>query len=254
MSERVAAAATGCRSISNSRRRLTGAECPSAVRAVVRPAAGRANAVPVLEAAAVIGRQMDRGLLCAVVDLSDDEVDGVIDELEDALVFEPWGTDGWRFATSCCARSPPSCAASVRGLHAKVADAMVGAGGERTGGWSPPTKTRPSGSTRRLAYQASAAAGRRGALGQARTHLSHRKRYSIGHWRPLTFTARLLWGDTVRANNVNHATHGTVCGSARPASGRSNRSEPMAGIEPAYSAWEADVLPLNYIGLGDHEG
>jgi len=25
-------------------------------------------------------------------------------------------------------------------------------------------------------------------------------------------------------------------------------SEPMTGIEPAYSAWEADVLPLNYIG------
>jgi hypothetical protein len=34
--------------------------------------------------------------------------------------------------------------------------------------------------------------------------------------------------------------------------------EPMTGIEPAYSAWEADVLPLNYIGnpgqAGDHEG
>jgi hypothetical protein len=34
--------------------------------------------------------------------------------------------------------------------------------------------------------------------------------------------------------------------------------EPMTGIEPAYSAWEADVLPLNYIGTtssaGDHEG
>ena len=30
--------------------------------------------------------------------------------------------------------------------------------------------------------------------------------------------------------------------------------EPMTGIEPAYSAWEADVLPLNYIGVADHEG
>jgi hypothetical protein len=28
------------------------------------------------------------------------------------------------------------------------------------------------------------------------------------------------------------------------------RVEPMTGIEPAYSAWEADVLPLNYIGIG----
>ena len=52
-----------------------------------------ANVVPVVEAAAVIGRQMDRGLLCSVVDLSDDEVDDVIDELEDALVLEPSGTD-----------------------------------------------------------------------------------------------------------------------------------------------------------------
>jgi hypothetical protein len=31
-------------------------------------------------------------------------------------------------------------------------------------------------------------------------------------------------------------------------------SEPMTGIEPAYSAWEADVLPLNYIGLVVSEG
>jgi hypothetical protein len=29
--------------------------------------------------------------------------------------------------------------------------------------------------------------------------------------------------------------------------------EPMTGIEPAYSAWEADVLPLNYIGVRAHE-
>jgi hypothetical protein len=30
--------------------------------------------------------------------------------------------------------------------------------------------------------------------------------------------------------------------------------EPMTGIEPAYSAWEADVLPLNYIGAFAPEG
>lgn len=30
--------------------------------------------------------------------------------------------------------------------------------------------------------------------------------------------------------------------------------EPMTGIEPAYSAWEADVLPLNYIGVVASEG
>ena len=92
-----------------------------------------ANVVPVVEAAAVIGRQMDRGLLCSVVDLSDDEVDDVIDELEDALVLEPWGTDGWRFRHELLREvaaelAPPSVR---RGLHAKVADALVGgAGGE----------------------------------------------------------------------------------------------------------------------------
>lgn len=30
--------------------------------------------------------------------------------------------------------------------------------------------------------------------------------------------------------------------------------EPMTGIEPAFSAWEADVLPLNYIGAIDRKG
>ena len=92
-----------------------------------------ANVVPVLEAASVIGRQMDRGLLCAVVDLSEDDVDDVIDELEDTLVLEPWGTAYWRFRhellREVAAELAPS---SVRkALHAKVADALVrGAGGD----------------------------------------------------------------------------------------------------------------------------
>lgn len=30
--------------------------------------------------------------------------------------------------------------------------------------------------------------------------------------------------------------------------------ERVRGIEPPYSAWEADVLPLNYIGMLDQEG
>ena len=93
------------------------------------------NVVPVVEAAAVIGRHVDRGLLCSVVDLSDDEVDDVIDELEDALVLEPWGTDGWRFRHELLREvaaelAPPSVR---RGLHAKVADALVERRGRRPG-------------------------------------------------------------------------------------------------------------------------
>ncbi len=89
-----------------------------------------ANVVPVLEAAAVIGRHIHRGLLCSVVDLGDDEVDDVIDELEDALVLEPWGIDNWRFRhellrEAAAELAPPSVR---RALHAKVADALVGGG------------------------------------------------------------------------------------------------------------------------------
>ena len=89
--------------------------------------------VPVVEAAAVIGRQIDLGMLCSVVDLSDDEVDDVIDELEDALVLEPCGTGNWRFRHELLREvaaelAPPTV---QRGLHAKVADVLSGgAGGE----------------------------------------------------------------------------------------------------------------------------
>ena len=136
-----------------------------------------ANVVPVVEAAAVIGRQMDRGLLCAVVDLSDDEVDDVIDELEDALVLEPWGTDNWRFRHELLREvaaelAPPSVR---RGLHAKVADALIGgAGGEPdwrlvAGHYERAERFDEAAS----AYQqASAEARRRGALAEARTYLT----------------------------------------------------------------------------------
>ena len=86
--------------------------------------------VPVVEAAAVIGRQIDRRLLRSVVDLSDDEVNDVIDELEDALVLERWGSDGWRFRHELLREvaaelAPPTVR---RGLHAKVADVLIGTG------------------------------------------------------------------------------------------------------------------------------
>jgi len=90
-----------------------------------------ANVVPVVEAAALIGRQLDRDLLRSVVDLSDDVLDGVLGELEDARVLEPWGTNGWRFRHELLREvatelTPPSV---HRGLHAKVADALVSAAG-----------------------------------------------------------------------------------------------------------------------------
>ena len=136
-----------------------------------------ANVVPVVQAAAVIGRQMDRELLCSVVDLSDDKVDEVINELEDALVLEQCGTDIWRFRHELLREvaaelAPPSVR---RSLHAKVADALVdGVGGERdwrlvAGHYERAERFDEAVS----AYQqASWAARRRGALAEARTYLS----------------------------------------------------------------------------------
>jgi hypothetical protein len=109
-----------------------------------------ANVVPVLEAAATISRQTDRGLLGAVVDLSEADLDDVIDELEDALVLEPWGSDGWRFRHELLREvaaelAPPSVA---RSLHATVADALVGGG--RGSGLAAGRRPLPAGRAARL--------------------------------------------------------------------------------------------------------
>ena len=136
-----------------------------------------ANVVPVVEAAAVIGRHVDRGLLCSVVEMSDNEIDDVIDELEDALVLEPWGTDGWRFRHELLREvaaelAPPTVR---RGLHARVADALVhGMGGDPD--WrlvAAHNERAERFDEAASAYQqACAAARRRGALAEARSYLT----------------------------------------------------------------------------------
>ena len=137
-----------------------------------------ADVVPVVEAAALIGRQLDRGLLGSVVDLSDDVLDGVLGELEDARVLEPWGPIGWRFRHELLREvatelAPPSVR---RSLHAKIADALVeGAGGDPD--WQlVATHYEQAENTGEAvsAYQrASANARRRGALAEARGYLTH---------------------------------------------------------------------------------
>jgi class 3 adenylate cyclase len=137
-----------------------------------------ANVVPVVEAAALIGRQLDRGLLGSVVDLSDDVLDGVLGELEDSRVLEPWGTIGWRFRHELLREvatelAPPSVR---RRLHAKIADALVsGAGGDPD--WQlVATHYEQAENTGEAvsAYQrASVDARRRGAIAEARGYLTH---------------------------------------------------------------------------------
>ena len=137
-----------------------------------------ANVVPVVESAAVIGRRFDRDLLCSICTQSEDEIDDALDELEDALVIEPTGTDSWRFRGNlmhevACELAP----ASVRKtLHGKAADALVrgAVGGDPdwrlvAGHYEQAEHFDDATSAYR---QASAAARRRGALAEARTYLN----------------------------------------------------------------------------------
>jgi class 3 adenylate cyclase len=131
--------------------------------------------VPVVEAAALVGRQIDRGLLRSVVDLDDDAVDDVLEELEDALVLEPWGNDNWRFRHELLREvatelAPPSVR---RALHAKVADVLIGAGEPDWRLVAAHYERAERFDEAASAYQrASSDARRRGALAEARTNLT----------------------------------------------------------------------------------
>jgi hypothetical protein len=61
------------------------------------------------------------------------------------------------------------------------------------------------------------------------------------------------FGFVSRRATVKARQEWPLVGGREPKNARLNSYfvEPMTGIEPAYSAWEADVLPLNYIGLFD---
>jgi class 3 adenylate cyclase len=137
-----------------------------------------ANVVPLVEAAGVIGRYVDRRLLRAVVDMSDDEIDDVSDQLEDALVLEPWGTDGWRFRHELLREvaaelAPPSVA---RDLHARVADALMHGLGGGDPDWplvaSHYQQAQRSADAVAAFEHACASARRRGALTEARSYLT----------------------------------------------------------------------------------
>jgi class 3 adenylate cyclase/tetratricopeptide (TPR) repeat protein len=87
------------------------------------------DVVPVIEAAAVIGRAGDLALLRPVVGTDAEDVDGVVTELVLAQVLERRGTDGWRFRHEllwevAAELAPPSLR---RDLHARAARALVDA-------------------------------------------------------------------------------------------------------------------------------
>ena len=135
-----------------------------------------ANAVPVVQVGGVIGRHVDRGLLGTVWTMSETDIDDVIDELEDALVLEQWGAEGWRFRHELLREvavelAPPTVR---RRLHAKVADALVGAEDNPDWGLVAGHYARAERfDAAALAFQqATTDARRRGALAEARGYLS----------------------------------------------------------------------------------
>jgi class 3 adenylate cyclase/tetratricopeptide (TPR) repeat protein len=88
-----------------------------------------ADAMPVVEAAAVIGRAGDLALLRSVVGPDAKDVDDVVTELVRARVLERRGIDGWRFRHELLREvatelAPPSLG---RDLHARAARALVDA-------------------------------------------------------------------------------------------------------------------------------
>ncbi len=134
--------------------------------------------VPLIEAAGVIGRYVDRRLLCGVTDMTDDEIDDVTDQLEDALVLEPWGTSGWRFRHELLREvaeelAPPSVA---RDLHARVADVLTQGVEGSDPDWplvaSHYQQARRHADAVTALERASASARRRGALTEARSYLT----------------------------------------------------------------------------------
>jgi class 3 adenylate cyclase/tetratricopeptide (TPR) repeat protein len=134
-----------------------------------------ANVLPVIEAAAVIGRLVDRQLLCSVVDLEPQQVDQIVGEFEGALVLEAWGPDVWRFRhellrETAAELAPPSVR---RALHGRVGDALADASSPD---WS--LIADHYGRAERFDHAADACeraladAWRRGAVAEARTYLT----------------------------------------------------------------------------------
>lgn len=147
------------------------------------------DTLPVVEAAALIGSRFDRTLLASVLDLDERAVDDVLDELTNGRVLQAMDGDSWRFHHELLREvaaevSPPSVR---RKLHSRIADALVAAADDTAPEW--PLVARHYEAAERFdeaarAYrQASADARRRGALNEARTHLT-RALDNIAHGTP----------------------------------------------------------------------
>ena len=136
------------------------------------------DALFVVEAAALIGSRFDRRLLSSVVEMDKRKVDDVLQQLGRGRVLQPAGKDSWRFQHELLREvaaelSPPSLR---RRLHSRIADALVEAAADGTPEW--PLVAHHYGQAERFdeaasaLQKASANARQRGALNEARSHLT----------------------------------------------------------------------------------
>jgi class 3 adenylate cyclase len=136
------------------------------------------NALFVVEAAALIGSRFDRSLLSSVVEMGKRQVDDVLQQLGRGRVLRPVGKDSWGFQHELLREvaaelSPPSLRHK---LHSRIADALVAAAADGAPDW--PLVAHHYEQAERFddaasAYQqASANARQRGALNEARSHLT----------------------------------------------------------------------------------
>jgi class 3 adenylate cyclase/tetratricopeptide (TPR) repeat protein len=136
------------------------------------------DVVPVIEAAAVIGRAGDLPLLRAVLGSDAKDVDYVVTELVGARVLERRGTDGWRFRHELLREvaaelAPPSL---HRELHARTARALVDAAAAVEPDWRLVAthfeEAQQYGDAVEAYQKASVNARRRGALQEALAYLT----------------------------------------------------------------------------------
>src|SRR4029077_17587359 len=136
------------------------------------------NALFVVEAAALIGSRFDRRLLSSVVEMDTRQVDDLLQQLGRGRVLQPAGKDSWRFHHELLREvaaelSPPSLR---RRLHSRIADALVAAAADGAPEW--PLVAHHYRQAERFDEAASALqkastnARQRGALNEARSHLT----------------------------------------------------------------------------------
>jgi class 3 adenylate cyclase/tetratricopeptide (TPR) repeat protein len=144
---------------------------------VARLRSGRTSHL-VVEAAALIGSHFDKSLLSYVVELSEREIDHQLDELIRDRVFRPFDKHSLRFHHELLREvaaelSPPSV---QRRLHNRIADALVATAADGTPDWPLVAhhyqKAERFDEAASALQKASAGARQRGALGEARSHLT----------------------------------------------------------------------------------